>query len=151
MWIWILGFLVAVAVFTLMTYVTWRRVGKLVQRMIIERLQAIEQIVNHRQVPVAWLRPYRKRAAKLVAAGATDSQITQLSRIARKRCLANVKDLMRYVHDAGITDTPDTKRMVLTVLKEQSERWRDDAVWDELVDLRAPEPPPAGDVETDAS
>lgn len=151
MWIWIVGFLVAVAAFTLMTYVTWRWIGKFIQRTITERLQAIEQIVNHRQVPVAWLRPYRKRAARLVAAGATDHQITQLSRIARKRCLANVKDLMHYVHDAGITDTPDTKRMVLTVLKEQSERWRDDAIWDELVDLRAPEPPPVHDAEADAS
>ena len=151
MWIWILGFLVAVAAFTLMTYVTWRWVGKYIQRMITERLQAIEQIVNHEQVPTAWLRSYRKRATKLIAAGATDRQITQLSHIARKRCLANVKDLMHYVHDAGITDTPDTKRLVLTKLKEQSERWRDDDTWDELVDLRAPEPPPVHDAEADAS
>ncbi len=112
-------FLVFILLFTLLTYFAGRFISRYVQRHITGRLEAIDQIVNRETVPEAWLRPYRARAARLVAAGATDRQIRALSGIARKRCLANIQDLIRYAGGFGLSDNETTKRYMLEELKRQ--------------------------------
>ncbi len=131
-------FLVFILLFTLLTYFAGRFISRYVQRHITGRLEAIDQIVNRETVPEAWLRPYRARAARLVAAGATDRQIRALSGIARKRCLANIQDLIRYAGGFGLSDNETTKRYMLEELKRQELRWQNEAEWHTLVDLTKP-------------
>lgn len=137
----IVAFLVFVALLTLIMYLVGRWMSAYVQRSISARLDALDQIVNDERVPEEWLKPYRARAAKLVRAGARPQQLAALNQTARKRCLTNIAELIRYVEQVGLSDTPDTKQFMLVNLREQEARWKDDAVWADLVDLTQPPPP----------
>lgn len=134
MWPVIVAFLVFVVVLTLLLYVANRWVSGYLQRHIGGRLEAIDQIVNQEQVPDAWLRPYCSRAEKLRASGAGHEKVAKLTHLARKRCLMNIQELIRYVEDVGLTDDEATKRYMLEELRKQEASWQDDATWRELVE-----------------
>lgn len=138
MWPVIIGFLVLVVAFTLMAYLFGKWASSYVQHDITSRLEAINAIVNDGRVPEAWLEKFRSRATKLVEVGASEEQIAQLGRIARKKCLANIQDLIKYIEKMGIADSEDTKKLMLRELRAQEQRWQDAATWDGLVDLTAP-------------
>ena len=138
MWMTFLAFFVFVAIFTLAAYLFQRWLSRYVQQHVGGRLEAIDRIVNDEQVPEAWLRPYRRRASKLRAGGATDEQLAELSRVARKRCIANIQELIRYAEKVGFTDNEATKRFMLGELRNQEHRWLDAAEWQDLVDLTLP-------------
>jgi len=133
MWPLILAFAVFVVLVTLSIYLINRWLSAYLERHIRGRLDAIDQIVNDEQVPEAWIGPYRERAAKLRASGATDEQIAGLAGIARKRCLANIQELIRYVQDVGLSDNEATKRYMLEELRKHEVAWQDDAKWREVV------------------
>lgn len=136
----LIGFVAFVAVFTLLAYLASRWMSSYVQRNIEGRLRALDRIVNEEQVPEEWLSSFRKRVSRLKQAGATPRQLAVLSGLARKRCLANIAELIRYVESTGLADTPETKQLMLSSLREQEERWRDDRAWTKLVDLTQPPP-----------
>jgi len=133
-------FAVFIVVFTLVAYISTRWAGTYVERHIKGRLDAIDSIANDREVPELWLAPYRLRAARLLSAGASESQLSTLSSVARKRCAANIQELIRFVEARGLSDSESTKRFMLTALREEATRWQDEAVWAELVDLTASAP-----------
>jgi len=135
-----LVFMVFVVVFTLVAYISTRWAGIYVERHIKGRLDAIDSIANDRQVPEPWLAPYRLRAARLASSRASESQLRRLSSVARKRCVANIQELIRFVEARGLSDSESTKRFMLTALREEAARWEDAAVWAELVDLTTPAP-----------
>jgi len=135
-------------------FVTLRWANGYLRRHMEGRLQAIDAIVNFQRVPEAWLSRYRKRAARLTEASASPGVVSRLSEIARKRCLANIQELIRFVEDRGPSDTAATKHVMLTALRREKVRWRDQATWETLVDLTAPpvalpEMPDFEDEETD--
>jgi hypothetical protein len=144
-----LAFLAMVAVFTLLAYVIGRWMSDYVQRHIRTRLDALDQLVNEEQVPVAWLKPYRRKAAQLRASGAPERRIRKLELAARKQCLIRIEELRRYTMGSGIADTGDTKRMIVASINEQAQRWQDDAVWHDLVDFTRPEPVAVKDADSD--
>ena len=133
-------FMAFVVVFTLVAYLSTRWAGTYVERHIKGRLDAIDSIANDREVPEPWLAPYRLRAARLASSGASDRRLSTLSSVARKRCVANIQELIRFVEARGLSDSESTKRFMLTALREEVTRWEDEAVWAELVDLTAPAP-----------
>lgn len=138
-------FVMFVVVFTLVAYLTTRWAGNYVERHIKGRLEAIDCITNEHQVPESWLVPYRKRAARLVSAGASQNQLGMLSSVARKRCMANIQELIRFVEARGLSDSESTKQFMLTSLRQEAARWEDETVWAQLVDLTEPGSEPAGD------
>ena len=133
-------FMAFIVVFTLVAYLSTRWAGTYVERHIKGRLDAIDSIANDREIPEPWLAPYRLRAARLASSGASESQLSTLSNVARKRCVANIQELIRFVEARGFSDSESTKRFMLTALREEETRWEDEAVWAELVDLTAPSP-----------
>jgi hypothetical protein len=130
----VLMFLALILFFTLMAYMVGKVVSRYVHNVITARLEAIDQIVNEDQVPAAWVHKYRHRIAKLRADGAEERQIVPLKRLARKRVQANIEELIRYVKETGVTKDPETKRLVVSELEAHAETWRDDAVWDALIE-----------------
>jgi len=135
-----LVFIAFIVVFTLTAYLSTRWAGTYVERHIKGRLDAIDSIANCRQVPEPWVAPYRLRAARLASSGASESQLSTLSSVTRKRCLTNIQELIRFVEARGLSDSESTKQFMLTALREEATRWQDEAVWAELVDLTAPAP-----------
>jgi Mg-chelatase subunit ChlI len=130
----ILLFLALILFFTLMAYLVGKGVSRYVRNVITARLEAINQIVNEEQVPEDWLRRYRRRAERLRASGADERQLVPLKRLARKRALANIEELIRYVKETGVTKDAETKRLVVSELEEAAERWRDEETWNELIE-----------------
>ena len=135
MWPVLLAFLAFVVVFTLLVFFVNRWLSSYIRGHISGRLEAIDQIVNQEQVPDAWLRSHRRRARKLKAAGATDQQLLALSRLARKQCLANIRELIRYAEDVKFTDSEATRHFMSDELRTQERRWQDDKEWYALVDF----------------
>jgi lipopolysaccharide export LptBFGC system permease protein LptF len=135
MWPVLLAFLVFVVIFTLLAFFVNRWLSSYIQGHIAGRLEAIDEIVNEEKVPEAWLRSHRRRARKLRAAGATDQQLLALSRLARKQCLANIQELIRYAEDVKFTDSEATRHFMLDELRKQERRWQDDREWYALVDF----------------
>ncbi len=135
MWLVILAFVVFVGIVTLTVFFLNRGLSSYVQHHIAGRLEAIDQIVNEERVPEAWLHSYRQRARKLRAAGATEQQLAALSRRARKQCLVNIRELIRYTEDVKFTDNEETRHFMLGELRRQESRWQDNAVWSGLVDF----------------
>ena len=135
MWVVILAFVVFVGIVTVTVFFLNRGLSSYVQHHIAGRLEAIDQIVNEERVPEAWLHSYRQRARKLRAAGATEQQLAALSRRARKQCLANLRELIRYTEDVKFTDNEETRHFMLGELRRQESRWQDNAVWSGLVDF----------------
>jgi hypothetical protein len=133
MWPVLLMFLVFVVLITLTVFLVNKWLSAYLERHIRGRLDAIDQIVNDEQVPEAWIGPYRERAAKLRASGGTDEQIADVALRARKRCLLNIQELIRYVQDVGLSDSEATKRYMLEELRRQEAAWQDDATWYEVV------------------
>jgi hypothetical protein len=133
-------FVIFIVIFTLVAYFSTRWASGYVERHIKGRLDAIDSIANDRQVPESWLAPYRQRAARLMDAGASESQLETLSSVARKRCVANIQELVRFVEARGLSDSESTKVFMLTALREESARWGDEAVWAQMVNLTAPAP-----------
>jgi hypothetical protein len=142
----VLSFLALIVFVTLATYLVGRWFSRYVQDMITSRVRAIDQIVNKERVPESWIRRYRRRIAKLRSSGADENRITRVKRRAQKRALTNIEQLRQYVEETGITDTPETKRLVVTELEEQAKRWQDDEVWDDLIDQA---PIDEGDIEAE--
>jgi hypothetical protein len=139
MWLLIVAFLVFIVLVTLSVFLVNKVLSVYVERHIGGRLDAIDEIVNEEQVPQAWLRPYRARADKLRASGAIDARIAKLSDAARKRCLVNIQELIRYVEDVNIADNEATKRYMLSELRKQEAAWQDEAEWQQRVgDLSGP-------------
>jgi hypothetical protein len=134
----LLAFLAMVGVFTLVAYYVGRWISSYVQGHIQDRLDAIDQLVNDEQVPEAWLKPYRRRAARLLRAGAGERRIRKLELRARKECLKRMEELQRYVIGSGVADSGDTRHVIVTSLQEQAQRWQDDEAWHRLVDFTQP-------------
>lgn len=130
----ILTFLALILFFTLMAYLVGKGVSRYVRNVITARLEAINQIVNEDLVPAGWVRKYRRRIAKLRAGGAEERQIVPLKRLARKRVLANIEELIRYVKETGVTKDAETKHLVVSELEAHAKAWQDDAVWDALIE-----------------
>jgi hypothetical protein len=75
----LLAFLAMVGVFTLVAYYVGRWISSYVQGHIQDRLDAIDQLVNDEQVPEAWLKPYRRRAARLLRQVQANAEFENLS------------------------------------------------------------------------
>ena len=134
----LLAFLAMVGVFTLVAYYVGRWISNYVQGHIQDRLDAIDQLVNDEQVPEGWLKPYRRRAARLLKAGADERRIRKLELRARKQCLSRIEELQRYVAGSGVADSGDTRNVIVTSLQDQAQRWQDDEAWHRLVDFTQP-------------
>lgn len=98
------------------------------------RLREIDRIVNQEQVPQDWLRPYLSQIVRLQDGKGTDVQIPQLTEIARKRCLANIRELIRYVERANVTRSEAANAHLLDSLREQEARWQSEAWEAQLMD-----------------
>ncbi len=128
----LLMFVILVAVFTLLVYLTNRWAAGYISRILEARIAAIQQIVNDEIVPVSWMEPYQARIAKLEQKGAPAAKIERVKRQAQKRCLKQMEELLAYVENVNYEDGELTKKTLVTSLTEQKVRWATPA-WEELM------------------
>ena len=104
-----------------------RWLSQYARRAFRARLREIDQIVNQNRVPIRWLRPYLRQLDRLEERGGVDAQVTSLIEIARKRCLANIQELIRYIEQSDVARTEAAQHRLIRSLQEQAARWRTEA------------------------
>jgi len=138
----ILGFIAFSIFLALMTYWINQITAKYVTRILNVRFTSLEQIVNDKRIPDAWLGPFREKLVKVRANGANDTQLSRLGQKAQQRCLTKVEGLIKYATEVNFTDTRATKAVIIKELKAQRDVWEtmDWQAWIAVLD--APEAPP---------
>jgi hypothetical protein len=128
------------AIFALMTYGATIITSKYVTRMIEERLEALEQLVNEQRAPEDWLRPSRQKLDAARRAG--ESRLARLGEQTHKRCIRKLEEMIRYTTEVNFADSEATRKTVASALKAQHELWesRDWRAWIDILDV--PEAPP---------
>lgn len=137
-------FVITITVITIGMFYGARWAGARIQSTLVARLQAGETIVNSKQVPAAWLTPYRKRINAMRAAGKSDAEIARVGLAAQRRCLQRVDDLIEFFDKRRVTASPDVQRMLMTTLRSERERWQTASWQDLLDDGQAAAPPESG-------
>ena len=128
------------AIFALMTYGATIITSKYVTRMIEERLEALEQLVNEQRVPDDWLRPSRQKLEATQRAG--EVKLKRLGEQTHRRCMRKLEEMIRYTTEVNFADSEATRKTVASALKAQHELWesRDWRAWIDILDV--PEAPP---------
>jgi hypothetical protein len=127
---------VSVAIVTVGLYFSGRWAGNLFTGDMHKNLEAGEALVNYERVPERWLKPHRKRIDKLKAEGAGQATIDKAGREAKADVVGKIDNLIRFFQGTNLTDTPDTRDELMTLLHAQRERWAS-ANWQTMFD-----PPP---------
>ena len=109
-----------------------RWLSQYARRAYRSRLWEIDLIVNQDRVPEDWIRSYLQQIARLQTMPGTDAQIARLTEIARKRCMANVRELIRYAERMTVTRSETARERLLTALREQAAEWRTEA-WEDQI------------------
>ena len=142
-----MGYLILIFVgfsilFALTMYWANKLTEKYVVRIMDTRFTSLEQIVNDKRVPDAWLHPFRKKLAAARKSGAGDAKLTRLGQQTQQRCLRRIEDMLQYATGVNFTDTRETKEVIVKELKAQREQWEtmDWQAWIAVLDT--PEAPP---------
>lgn len=125
----ILAIVAIVMVFGLLLYFTTRWSLSYVQRVMGERVKAVDQIVNEGRVPDAWLSWYKKKLRALKDKSNRDTLLPRYQSLTKKHCIANLDELIRFTEQAKYEDADDGKAHLLDALRSQRERWDNPAFW----------------------
>jgi hypothetical protein len=114
-------------------------------RAIGSTLNETEQIVNEDKLPEKWVQPFRERIEAIQRKGETGSKAERVGQKARKRCLRGLDALTKFYQERDVTDSEDTRQLILNALKERR-AWVETATWQDLLapatsDQDAAEPP----------
>lgn len=101
-------------------------------RTIEKTLDDAGHIVNEEKLPQAWLQPFRKRIDAMQREGKSESGMDRVGRRARRRCLRNLDGLIQFFQKRNVTDSEETRQLLLTSLQRQRDRVAAVA-WQELL------------------
>ena len=147
-------FIGLMVLFALMMYSANKLTEKYVIRIMDARFTSLEQIVNDKRVPDAWLRPFRKKLAIARNSGADNAKLTRLGQRTQQRCLRQLESLLNYATSVNFTDTRETKDVIIRELKAQREQWEmmDWQAWIAVLDTpEAPSQPKEDTGATDST
>jgi hypothetical protein len=117
--------------------------GQRIRRDVIAQLQASETIIERRQIPEEWLAPYRAKIEALRSAGRDERDIARVGLKAQANCLHRMDQLILFFRKANVTDTANTKKIILKTLQSRREGLSA-APWQDLfAPPEAPAPLPA--------
>jgi len=118
-----LALLLLIAATIFLTQLIFRVGTKKLVDQLEARLRACEQIANQKTVPDDWLRPFRQRAATLRQSEGDATSLTKTAAQARRKCLRQLGDLIRFYEHTNLVDSAETRRVLLASLREQHARW----------------------------
>jgi hypothetical protein len=101
-------------------------------RAIRSILNETEQIVNEDKLPENWIQPFRERIETIERKGGPESKSARVGQKARQRCLRGLNKLIKFYQERDITDSENTRQLVLNALKEKKE-WVEAATWQDLL------------------
>ena len=98
------------------------------------KLRDAECIINEKQVPESWLRPYHKRMEAIHRQDGSVERMERIGHRARKHCLRQIDGLIRFFQEASYFDTPQTRATLLRSLQETRDQWATES-WRTLMGL----------------
>lgn len=115
-----------IALAVLMLGAVWA-MNKAAARLVGDKHQLLQTIVETGQVPPGWSRPFQRKIARLATGGGASSQLAALQERARGHYLDRLDDLVHYVENSPLVDGDDTRRLLLARLAEVRTAWQDKA------------------------
>ena len=95
-------------------------------------MQAMTSIVDEGQVPPNWVAEYAPKLETLRASAASSTQINNLGEKAKKHCLAQIGDLIRFFERDALMKGLESREHILDVLYLSREEWTQ-ANWEDLL------------------
>ena len=117
----LLALATGVAFFVLRLITRWAAFS--ITRQVESKLRAADCIVNERQVPEPWIRPYRQRIDAMRCKGGGSDAIEQLGRRAHQHRLRQIDGLIRFFQRQSFFDSPETRDTMLHLLQETRDQW----------------------------
>jgi hypothetical protein len=101
-------------------------------RAIENTLDDAGYIANEEKLPEAWLQPFRERIDAMQRKGKSEDTMRRVGRRARQRCLLKLDNLIKFFQKRAVTDSEQTRQLMLTSLQQQRD-WVVNATWQELL------------------
>ncbi len=110
--------------FTVLILVTTLGTSLALGKMVGERHQLLEQIVETGQVPPTWSAPLEKRIADLSQDSRNERKVASLRSRGTEQYLKKLDRLIRYVETTQLVDGEDTREILLDRLAQVRATWQ---------------------------
>ncbi|MBN2006676.1 MAG: hypothetical protein JXA21_25205 [Anaerolineae bacterium] len=142
MWPLILVYIALFVLFIIPIIFLTRWANRYVTRDLENRLSAIQVIVNEESIPGPWRAPFIKQAADIRLKNGTPAQLAQIEEKAKKMCLRQMDEMIKYCENFNIADGDATQRSLLDELRRHRARWATMS-WEGQLEVEASPPEPA--------
>lgn len=121
--IWLLAF--SAVMIVLMLGAVWG-MNKAAYKMVGEKHEALEAIVETGQVPLRWSAPFEGKIAKLGNDPANVGKVARIQERARRHYLKRLESLTHYVESSTLIDGEDTRRELLVKMTRVRTAWQEE-------------------------
>ena len=113
----------ALAIGVLALAVVWGT-NLVLSKMVGEKHQALEVIVNTGEVPRRWSEPFDKRIARLGQDPRNAGKVDDVQAKATRQYLKKLRGLARYVETSPLIEGEDTRQLLLDRLADAGTAWQ---------------------------
>ncbi len=99
--------------------------NKAAARLIGDKHQVLQALIETGQVPPGWSRPFQRKIARLTDSHGNAAQIAELQERARRHYLRKLDRLVRYVQASPLVDGEDTRNLLLEKLADIRVSWQE--------------------------
>jgi hypothetical protein len=94
-------------------------------RMVGDKHQVLQALIETGQVPPEWSRPFQRRIARLTHSHDNSAQIAELQERARCHYLRKLDRLVSYVQTSPFVDGEETRNLLLEKLADIRVSWQE--------------------------
>ena len=94
-------------------------------RLVGDRHQVLQALIETGQVPPAWRRPFQRKLARLTASPGNAAQLAHLQARALRHYLGELERLVRYVQTSPLVDGAETRQLLLEKLADIRVGWQE--------------------------
>jgi hypothetical protein len=94
-------------------------------RMVGDKHQILQALVETGQVPPDWSRPFQRKIARLTRGHGNPAQIAELQERARRHYLRKLDRLVSYVQTSPLVDGEETRNLLLEKLADIRVGWQE--------------------------
>ena len=94
-------------------------------RMVGDKHQVLQALIETGQVPPDWSRPFQRKIARLTHRHGNSAQIAALQERARRDYLKKLDVLVSYVQTSPFVDGEDTRNLLLEKLADIRVSWQE--------------------------
>ena len=118
-----LSFIGFIIILILMGRLTSHFLGRFVGKMIAEKFNAAEEIINSGKAPREWTDPYERKIENARNKLKYPKKLAKIEKKAKKKILKNLENLINYLLKAPRFDRDETKSFLLDEILKVKNQW----------------------------